>query len=48
MEKKEHEWDIINKGLDYDLPPEEGGGTIRKFYSNEEKNVLQLQLLKVL
>lgn len=32
------EWDTINKGLDYDLPPEEGGGTIRKFYSNEEKN----------
>jgi len=33
-----NEWETINKGLDYDLPPEEGGGTIRKFYSNEEKN----------
>lgn len=36
------EWDVINKGLDYDLPPEEGGGTIRKFYSNEEKNSIAI------
>ena len=40
--EKGTEWDVINKGLDYDLPPEEGGGTIRKFYSNEEKNSIAI------
>ena len=35
-------WDIINKGLDYDLPPSEGFKGVQKFYSNDEKNAIAL------
>lgn len=41
--EKGSEWDVINKGLDYKLPPEEGGTTSRLFLTNKEKNDVALQ-----
>ena len=41
--EKGTEWDIINKGLDYKLPPEEGGTTSRLFLTNSEKNEVAIQ-----
>jgi len=42
------EWDIINKGLDYKLPPEEGGTTSRMFLTNTEKNDVALESARFL
>ena len=42
------EWDIINKGLDYKLPPEEGGATSRMFLTNTEKNDVALESARFL
>ena len=42
------EWDIINKGLDYKLPPEEGETTSRMFLTNTEKNDVALESARFL
>lgn len=41
-------WDIINKGLDYNLPPTDGSSVAQKMYSNEEKNQIAISAAKSL